>query len=31
VLTAALGIDANPDAALAACALIAGVSGAWSP
>ncbi|MDX6524433.1 MAG: hypothetical protein QOI17_1946, partial [Gaiellales bacterium] len=21
----------NPDAALAACALIAGVSGAWSP
>jgi hypothetical protein len=22
---------ANPDAALAACALIAGVSGAWSP
>jgi hypothetical protein len=31
VLTATLGINPNPDAALAACALIAGISGAWSP
>jgi hypothetical protein len=29
VLTA--DVLANPDAALVACALIAGVSGAWSP
>jgi hypothetical protein len=26
-----LTVSLNPDAALAACALIAGVSGAWSP
>jgi len=26
-----LTVTLNPDAALAACALIAGVSGAWSP
>jgi len=26
-----LNVSLNPDAALAACALIAGVSGAWSP
>jgi len=26
-----MALDLNPDAALAACALIAGVSGAWSP
>jgi len=26
-----LTVSLNPDAALAVCALIAGVSGAWSP
>jgi len=26
-----LTVTLNPDAALAVCALIAGVSGAWSP
>jgi len=26
-----LTVSLNPDAALAACAMIAGVSGAWSP